>query len=503
MTFYDFHLHWYPGYQIDRFGERLQSLSKEYTTIVGVIYDTELVDCWSLFQIAWQFLPLNNREESDSRLYGELDGSGVRVVFYRGVQAVSEENVEMLVIGEVPDTSTLNQMVENALETGGAVVLPWGFGKWRGARAKLVLREFRESRERLYVSDSANRPNRGMGASLLSGAYRDLSKLSRLDGSDPLPMSDDEDFSFTIGMTGEDLGSLPNDSLGLAEFLPELVAGLRPVSGVRRTAGAFVRQLQLRKNGLTLQEPYIPNNSNSSDAGDIESATDRYARRFSGSVGSYFLRRQKNLTLKLAQAAGAPPGAVLDVGGGHAQLAPHFLDLGWSVSIFSSDDSCRKRPDRIMGSENYRFATGDLLRMPYPDNSFDIVTLFRLVPHETDWEALIGEAARVSRGVVILDYPDLRSFNAFSRVLFLFKKAIEKDTRDYELFNRRKIGTAMTNAGLEDLRWRPQFFLPMALYRLAGSGRLASIMEEAFLRVGLTTLFGSPVIVSGRKRAIR
>jgi len=191
---------------------------------------------------------------------------------------------------------------------------------------------------------------------------------------------------------------------------------------------------------------------------------------------------------------------VLDIGGGHAQLAPHFLKEGWSVSIFASSEECRKRPDRILGSENYRFACGDLLHLPYPDDSFEVVTLFRLVPHETDWESLIAEAARVARHRVILDYPDLRSFNLLSRMLFVVKKAVEKDTRDYDLFTRKKIAGAMERAGLSQLKFRPQFFMPMALYRLVGSGRFAVICEKIFRLVGLTSLFGSPVIVSGEKQ---
>jgi ubiquinone/menaquinone biosynthesis C-methylase UbiE len=260
------------------------------------------------------------------------------------------------------------------------------------------------------------------------------------------------------------------------------------------------RQIGLRKNGFSLQPPRIPSSPGTSDGGDIESATDRYARRFSGSVGKYFLERQAKLTLRLADIGRHPEAEVLDIGGGHTQLAPHFLKEGCSVSIFASDESCRVRPDRILGSVNYRFATGDLLHLPYPDDSFEIVTLFRLVTHETDWEALIEEAARVSRDVVILDYPDIRSFNVLSRMLFLVKKAVEKDTRDYELFSRKKIAAAMDRAGLSDLTWCPQFFLPMALYRLAGSGRLARCLEGIFGAIGLTKLFGSPVIVGGRKK---
>ncbi len=500
MTLYDFHLHWYPGYQINRFAERLQQVAGNYSTLVGVVYDTELVDCWSELSVAWQFLPLENTEQTDSRLYGELEETGARVALYRGVQAISEENIELLVLGDVPETGPLSSVVSEALAKDSVVILPWGFGKWRGHRGKIILRELEVPRPGLFAADSGNRPNRGIGEPLLKGAFRNLQPGHSLDGSDPLPMEGDEVMAFSLGRKGPDIDDLPPDSIALAKMIRSIGHTLEPFDSPRPTMDSLRRQWRLRANGFPLRPPPRPAIPGVSDAGDIESATDRYARRFGGSVGSYFLARQAQLTLELADLENHPPGEVLDIGGGHAQLAPHFLAQGWSVSIFASDESCRRRPDRLLGSDNYRFATGDLLHLPYPDDSFDVVTVFRLVTHETDWETLIAEAARVARKAVILDYPDLRSFNVCSRVLFLVKKAIEKDTREYAVFTRRKIAAAMQEAGLVNLHWKPQFFLPMAFYRLAGSGRLAASLEAGFSRIGLTSLFGSPVIVGGYKK---
>ena len=47
---------------------------------------------------------------------------------------------------------------------------------------------------------------------------------------------------------------------------------------------------------------------------------------------------------------------------------------------------------------------------------------------------------------------------------------------------------------------RPQFFLPMALYRLAGSTGLARAAEGVARSTGLTALLGSPVIARADRR---
>lgn len=500
MTLYDFHLHWYPDHQVNRLRSRLDHLCRQFSSVVGVVYDMELCRCWEEFQKAWRFLPLADRSESGDCLSGTWEETETRLVFYRGTQLISEENIELLVIGPEPDTGSLAAMVDEALRAGSTVLLPWGFGKWRGGRGRLIEQEFAQERPGLFASDSGTRPHHGCGARMISGIYTQLPPGTRLNGSDPLPMPDEEERFFTTGMTGPAIDTaLPETSGEFAGLLRDNIPSLKPFHEPLSSRAAIQRQIRLRRSGFSLSPPKAPSIPGRSDAGDIESSTDRYARRFSGAVGAFFLAKQAKLTLELAHDPDRPSGEILDIGGGHAQLAPHFLAEGWSVSIFSSSDSCRKRPDRLMGSENYRFATGDLLHLPYPDNSFDVVTLFRLVTHEGDWQALIAEAARVSRRRVILDYPDSRSFNALSRLLFLVKKAVEKDTREFALFNRKKIAAATKEAGLEDLRWRPQFFLPMAFYRLVGSGRLAALLESLFQGLRLTSLLGSPVIVSGTK----
>lgn|GEM_PF-6959978 len=502
MTLFDFHLHWYPGFQSDRLIRRIEDLSQKYTQLVGFVFDTERVDCWELFAQVWEKLPLSNRGKTDTCIWGDWESTGTRLVFYKGTQAISEENVELLILGEVPDTSSLKGMVREALTSGSRVILPWGFGKWKGGRGQLIREELSNPREGLAIADSCSRPNRGLGAKAISGIYNEFSTIEHLDGSDPLPMPLEEEQFFALGMEGSEL-LLPADVNEFTRWLQKESPKLKPVSSPPRSAAqSFRRQLRLRRAGFSLVPLEVPNEPGLSDRGDIESATDRYARRFSGEVGRYFLDTQAQITLQLAEELIQQPGEILDIGGGHAQISPHFYKKGWAVSLFASEEACRKRMDRILGSENFRFATGNLLKLPYPDNSFDVVTAFRLVTHETEWEELLEEAVRVSRGVVIVDYPDIRSFNALSRLLFLVKKAVEKDTREFALFNRRKIAGGFSKANASPVGWRPQFFFPMALYRMVGSGWLATRIEGVCRAVGLTRLFGSPVIVAVRKNTL-
>jgi SAM-dependent methyltransferase len=233
---------------------------------------------------------------------------------------------------------------------------------------------------------------------------------------------------------------------------------------------------------------------------DVESSSELYARRFAGPVGQWFLELQARLTLECLR--GLSPGAsVLDVGGGHAQLAPPLVDAGYQVTVVGSDPSCGRRLAPLTTAGRCRFDVADLLALPYVDQSFDAVLCYRLLAHSIDWRRLVEELCRVARHRVVVDYPARRSMNVASEVLFRIKNSIERGTtRPFALYGRGEIARAFEAAGFAVTAVRPQFFLPMALYRLAGSASLARAAERLAGSLALTSIFGSPVIARADRR---
>jgi SAM-dependent methyltransferase len=233
---------------------------------------------------------------------------------------------------------------------------------------------------------------------------------------------------------------------------------------------------------------------------DIESSSDQYAHRFRGAVGQWFLAVQTRITLEAL--AGLPPGArVLDVGGGHAQVAPPLIEAGYRVTIVGSDPSCGARLAPWTSSGRCTFEVADLLHLPYADRAFDAVICYRLVAHSVNWTKLIHELCRVSADRVIVDYPAKRSVNIISRRLFDMKRSIEGvTTRRFSLYGRDEMSRAFESAGFRVTAQRPQFLMPMVLYRLAGSAVFARLAEWPARRLGLTHLLGSPVIARADRR---
>ena len=226
---------------------------------------------------------------------------------------------------------------------------------------------------------------------------------------------------------------------------------------------------------------------------DLESSSDEYANRFAGSVGRYFLEVQRNLVHEMMPAA--EDCRVLDVGGGHAQLAPSLVNAGFDVTVFGSDDSCCERLDREVGAGQYSFASGSLLDLPFAEDSFDVVLGFRLLPHLNHWMPFLRELCRVASARVIIDFPSVQSINWFSTHFFAWKQKVETNARPFNCFRNADVAKAFDALGFKIVRSAGQFVMPMALHRLVGLAVFSRSTEWLARLVGLTALFGSPVIV--------
>ncbi len=229
------------------------------------------------------------------------------------------------------------------------------------------------------------------------------------------------------------------------------------------------------------------------EVADIETSSEGYAARFAGPAGEWMLGVQESISLSLLP----PPGeiSVLDVGGGHGQLARPFSQRGYVVTVVGSDESCRNRISDLLEKGQCQFTVGNMVALPFPDWSFDVVVSFRLLPHCAAWPVLIRELCRVARTAVVVDYPTSQGLNAIAPALFGAKKKWEGNTRQWRMFSHAEIESEFARHGFVAKCRVPQFFLPMVLHRMLKNPRLSSGLETICRRLGLTRRWGSPVIV--------
>jgi 2-polyprenyl-3-methyl-5-hydroxy-6-metoxy-1,4-benzoquinol methylase len=233
------------------------------------------------------------------------------------------------------------------------------------------------------------------------------------------------------------------------------------------------------------------------DPADIETASDDYARRFAGPVGAWFLDVQERAVVSMLDPGASP---LLDVGGGHGQLAVPLCRRGFEVTVTGSAESCRRRIAEAVDGGRCRFQVANVLSLPFPDRSFHTVLCFRLVTHCEQWPALIQELCRVAAKAVIIDYPTSESLNRVSPALFSAKRKIERNTRRWRLFTHAEIEREFERGGFAPARREGQFFLPMVLHRALRCRTVSRFLEGACRSLGLVGRFGSPVIVKMTRR---
>lgn len=228
------------------------------------------------------------------------------------------------------------------------------------------------------------------------------------------------------------------------------------------------------------------------ETADIETSSADYATRFTGPAGLWLLNVQTQATL--AMLADYPQAKILEVGGGHGQLTSHLIKAGHSVTVIGSDESCKERVRALIESKQCEFQVGNVLDMPYADKAFDVVISYRFLAHVKQWQAFISELARVADKAVIIDYPTLRSVNYITPLLFPLKKRVEGNTRPYTYYKETELMNYAKSLGLSTGDRYAQFFWPVVFHRMLKRPKVSALLERGAGALGLSKLFGSPVI---------
>ncbi|MCH9807778.1 MAG: class I SAM-dependent methyltransferase [Alphaproteobacteria bacterium] len=229
---------------------------------------------------------------------------------------------------------------------------------------------------------------------------------------------------------------------------------------------------------------------------DVDSSSDTYAKRFEGPAGRYLLSVQTKAIRRLV--VGLPGKRVLDVGGGHAQVAVPLLEDGCDVTVLGSEEDAVARARRLCGDE-LKVVLGDLCNPPVAERGYDVVVAVRMISHVDDWKALIKGLCRASDDAVIVDFAIPGGSNALAPLLFGLKKGFEGDTRRFRVVNKRDIEQEFEANGFRVDANYGQFVLPMAVHRALKLPGVSRFLEGGLRLLGLASWIGTPVIARARR----
>ncbi len=187
----DAHVHLYPGMDL---GTVLDAASCHMAAVgpgPGLLLLTENAGLDRFADLAgtlggWEITPT---QEEVSCLASPVAG-GAPLAVVSGRQIVTAEGLEVHALGTrrvFAERQPIREVLAEVPRDGALTVLPWGFGKWSGARGKLMADLIAAPTPGLMLADSGVRLGLTSRPALLAaGEARGLKVLA---GSDPLPLA--------------------------------------------------------------------------------------------------------------------------------------------------------------------------------------------------------------------------------------------------------------------------------------------------------------------------
>jgi len=191
----------------------------------------------------------------------------------------------------------------------------------------------------------------------------------------------------------------------------------------------------------------------------------KYDRWYQTPKGSYVGNLERELLAELIEPKEGE--SLLDVGCGTGYFSFYFHQLGLKVTGLDSSeemlDVARGKIKTFFPPRRWvkviEFISGEATNLPFPDNSFDIVTLITSLGFIKEPHKAIREALRVARKRVILGTLNKYSIWAFyRRIEGLFKPTVYKGARFYSLKGLRNL--VIPQAKNSKITWRSILFLP-------------------------------------------
>lgn len=428
------------------------------------------------------------------------DGRDLLYVF-AGRQVVTAERIELLALltdRPIAGRRPLSPTLDAVRAAGGIAVLPWGFGKWWGARGRAVDRTLATAPHgRCFLGDNGGRAAGLPAPRLFARAARH--GIVILPGSDPLALPGETSRVASFGFVVEGVFDPVRPATSLTQILLRLDRQPRTF-GRRIDLPRFCRtQIHLRLR----PRPSRTRRTHDTRTPDVETASARYAQRFAGPVGRFFLATQERAVLELLGAAPGEQLDVLEVGGGHAQLTLALLKAGHRVVVQGSTAACQARIRDL--ARDYpgqvHFVAAGLWSLPFADRRFDAVVAVRLLAHVDRHNDLLAEMIRVTRDRLLIDFPPVLSANLLEPLMFTLKRHLEGNTRPFFCYRTRDLDRVLGRCGFRRQRIRRQFLLPMVLHRVARAPALSAGLEWIFRRLGLTARLGAPALLLARPAA--
>lgn len=219
------------------------------------------------------------------------------------------------------------------------------------------------------------------------------------------------------------------------------------------------------------------------------------ALRFGGPIGRMLLETQDAILSDAIQPG--PDRSIADVGTGTGRAALALARTGARVvGIDASAEMLAVAGRRAAeAGVEIRYERGDAHALPLEDRAVDAAVCLRVLMHTPDWRRCLAELCRVSRSVIVFDFPAAASAAAVQAAGRRLRHAAGMKTEAYRVMRARDVRRELARHGWRVRAEFRQFVLPIAVHKRIGSARFTRGVERALASAGLLRVFGSPVTI--------
>jgi ubiquinone/menaquinone biosynthesis C-methylase UbiE len=170
---------------------------------------------------------------------------------------------------------------------------------------------------------------------------------------------------------------------------------------------------------------------------------------------------------------------VLEVGGGSGRDSIRIKTLGGDVYVLDyAESSLKTIKEQIVEEDiNLKLIKGDAFKLPFKDNSFDIVFHQGLIEHFLNPEIILRENVRVlkSGGLILVDAPQrYHLYTLLKHILIFFNKWFAGWETEYSI---KELENMLKNEGVKKIiSVYGDWMNPSILYR---------ILREIFFKFGI------------------
>jgi hypothetical protein len=119
--------------------------------------------------------------------------------------------------------------------------------------------------------------------------------------------------------------------------------------------------------------------------------------------------------------------------------------------------------------------------------------------HLADWKMALSELCRVTRRVLVVDFPPMQSLAALDSLFKTLEGFFLSDPRPYRPLSIRKVRKELTGHHLRVIAIKKHFFLPIIFHRLLNRPRVSIALERVCGMLGLIDFLGAPITLAAVK----